>query len=166
MRDTLDKLLDKMGVSQKLGPYQTCPWSAYDGTRAQTCMAEVRMGTDGDELEGEVQVLYDTPKNGLPMEQILWVRFQADGTGHWTAADMRLKGKDAKTIYAWEEKSCEFIKSLSMSLRRDEVPDIEDLVDEIFYRSERFADQYGGGGSKAPKIKPQQLMDMKQGRGF
>ncbi|MES2728774.1 MAG: hypothetical protein V4621_01585 [Pseudomonadota bacterium] len=166
MREPLDKLLDKMGVSQTLGPYQTCPWSAYDSTRGVTCNAEIRMDSDGAELEAEVQLLFDAPQDGKMMQQVMSLRCRKDQTQNWTAEDARLKGQDAKSIYAWEEKACEFVKAVSLALRRDEVPNIDDLVDEIFYRNERFSDQYGGGTSKAPKIRPQQLLDMKQGRGF
>jgi hypothetical protein len=167
MRESLDKLLDRLGVPGRLEAYATCPWSAYDSDKEVSCMAEVRMSPDGEELESDIQLVRDNPKGDEKgMEQVLWQRFYKDGTGNWAASDIRVKGADRKSTYAWEEKGCELFKAVVMTLRRNVIPDIDELIEEIFNRNERFADQYGGGTSKSPKIKPQQLLDMKQGRGF
>lgn len=167
MRESKEKLLDRLGVNRPLSAYETCPWSAYESDRGVSCMAEVRMSPDGDEMEAEIQLVRDRPVGDeKPMEQILWERFYREASGNWVAGDIRVKGKDRKATFAWEEKGCEFFKAVVTSLRRDVIPDIDELIEEIFNRNERMSDQHGGGTSKAPKIRPQQLMDMKQGRGF
>jgi hypothetical protein len=43
MRVDLKTLLDKLGVGYVMSPYETCPWSAYDGEKGITCSAEVRI---------------------------------------------------------------------------------------------------------------------------
>ena len=54
---------------------------------------------------------------------------------------------------------------LVSALQSEEIPDIDALIEEAFYGKERFYDQRSGGGAKAPKIKPGQLLNMKKGGG-
>ena len=55
----LKKFLEKLGVNHVLSPYETQPWFHYDASRGLTCSAEVRMGPSGDDIEAEIQFLYD-----------------------------------------------------------------------------------------------------------
>ena len=48
----------------------------------------------------------------------------------------------------------------------EQIPDMDELIDEHFFGKERFYDQHGGGGGKSPKIKPGALLGMKKGTGF
>lgn len=59
MRVELKKLLEKLGVNHVLSPYETQPWFHYDAGKGVTCSAEVRMGPGGDDIEAEIQFLYD-----------------------------------------------------------------------------------------------------------
>jgi hypothetical protein len=56
-------------------------------------------------------------------------------------------------------------KKSPQELKMDKIPDIDELIENTLNSKERFAGGRGGT-SKAPKIKPQQLLNMKQGRGF
>jgi hypothetical protein len=59
MRLPLDKFLEKLNVGHTLSPYETQPWFHYAEDVGITCSAEVRMGPTGDDLEAEIQFLYD-----------------------------------------------------------------------------------------------------------
>lgn len=169
MRITLKELMDKLAVGYVLGPYETCPWSHYDSTRGQTCSAEVRMGPDSDEVEAEVQLMHDSPPAGKPaIEHSCYIKATPSaGDGTWNVVTLRLKGEPLdKEIYNWEDKSCQFFAAVVRSLLIEEIPDIDELIEDIFHNYERFHDQYGGGGGKSPKIRPSQLLDVKKGRGF
>lgn len=169
MRVTLKDLMDRLAVGYVLGPYETFPWSHYDPEKGQTCSAEVRMGPDSDEVEAEIQLMHDTPPPGKgTMEQVLHIRCAPGGAdGMWEVLAMRLKGEPpTEDMYNWQEKSCNFFSAVVQALSAETLPDIDALIEDIFHNYERFHDQYGGGGGKSPKIRPNQLLDIKKGRGF
>lgn len=66
MRVDLKKLMEKLGVPHVLSPYETCPWYHYDAEKGVTCSAEVRMGPSGDDIEAEIQLVYDEGKEPPP----------------------------------------------------------------------------------------------------
>jgi len=63
MRIPLQKLSEQLGLERALHPYETQPWVHYDEDLGITCSAEVRMGPSGEELEAEIQFLYDNPED-------------------------------------------------------------------------------------------------------
>lgn len=168
MRITLKELMDKLGAGYIPGPYETVPWSYYDSESGTTCSAELRMGIDGDEVEGEIQMLYDTPPEGKgTMELVCALRAAPSAGDQWTLAEFKIRGEAyGQDEYNWEEKGCDFFQAVTAELVAERMPDIDDLLDECFRKRERFADQYGGGGGKSPKIKPGALLGIKKGQGF
>jgi len=163
-RVKLSELMDKIGVGYVLGPYQTAPWSVYDSATGTTCSAEVRMGPDNDEIEAEAQLMYETPPAGKKgMEQACYIRATPASEGLWEVSTLRIRGLPfGQDIMGWQEKACDFFSLLIAALQADEVPDIDALLEQAFYK-ERGNDQYGSGGGKSPKIKPGRLMGMKKG---
>ena len=168
MRATVKELMDKIGVGYELGPYETCPWSAYDAERGITAMAEVRMNNDGNELEAEIQFLHDSPEAGQPpVEQMVWIFCKPVANALWSPTTFQIRKKDETAeLYGWEAKCCNFFRACVQDLKMDIVPDIDEIAERELGGDERFRDARRGGGSKAPKIKPQALLGMKQGRGF
>ena len=169
MRVTLKDLMDRLAVGYVLGPYESFAWSHYDTDKGMTCSAEVRMGADNDEVEAEIQMVHDTPPDGTPgMEHICYIRCAPGAAdGMWEVMTLRLKGEPLKEdVYNWQEKSCQFFMAVTRALVGEQIPDIDELIEDIFHNYERFHDQYGGGGGKSPKIRPNQLLDIKKGRGF
>lgn len=168
MRLTFRDLMTQLGVPHELSPYEAYPFNVYDGAKGLTCSAEVRMGTSTDEVEAEVQLMYDTPPEGKPpMQQIIWFRIKPLSGNDWETREARLRGEPVdNNLYNWQEKCCKFYGALAASLKIDQIPDIDDLIEEIFFSKERFYDQYGGGGGKSPKIKPAALLGIKKGQGF
>lgn len=160
----LDDVLAKLGVGYTLGPYQTAPWSCYDPDKDVTCSAEVRMGMDGDELEAEAQMMYDIPPAGKPpMEQICYIRLKPASDGQWGVSLLRVRGAPyGDGIQNWEEKCCNFFALLLQKLKLNEIPDIDELIEEAFGGKDRLADQTGGGG-KAPKVRMNKVLGMKKG---
>lgn len=59
MRIPLEELMEKLAVDRVLHPYETQPWLMYDDEQGITCSAEVRMGPGGEDVEAEIQFLYD-----------------------------------------------------------------------------------------------------------
>lgn len=166
MRVPITEMMDKLAVGYPLSSYETCPWSVYDSEKGVTCSAEVRMDGEGKELEAELQLMYDTPPEGKPpVEQIFWMICKPVSGDLWETKDIKVKGADEKGTYDWGTKGAEFFTACVTELKMDKVPDIDQLIEDILRNKERYA-AGRGGGSKSPKIKPQALLNMKQGRGF
>ena len=166
MRATLSELMDKLGVGYELAPYETFPWSVMD--QNLTCSAEVRMNPDGTEVEAEIQLLTEEPEPGKkPIDQVFWMRVTPHIQSKWAVIQLRIKGEDwVEKVYGWEEKCCNFFRACVAELALGSMPDIEALLDREMREKERFGDQRGGGGGKSPKIRPNQILDMKKGQGF
>lgn len=168
MQLRIDELMDKLGVGRVLSPYETQPWSHYDAEKGITCSAEVRMGMDGDEVEAEAQMVYDTPPEGKPsMEQVCFIRVKPSGEGGWASVLFRVRGQPyGEDKYNWQEKCCLFFSLLAQSLQMNEIPDVDALLEEAFRGRDRGADQRGGGGGKSPKINTAQLLNKPKGGSF
>lgn len=166
MRLPLSEFLQKLGVGYVLGSYETCPWSASDNTLGKTCSAEVRMNPDASEIEAELQIFYEIPEAGKPsIEQILWLK-AIPHQEKWDVTDLRIKREDWRgRMYGWEEKCCNFFRACVIELEQGRIPDIEALLEKEMKDNERFGGGRGGGG-KSPRIKPAQLLQMKQSNGM
>ncbi len=165
MRAELKEILDLLNVGYVLSAYETCPWSLYDDIGGVTCSAEVRMGMDMEDLEAEIQVLYDAPRDGKAIDQIMWMR-ATPRDGKWSPKLLRIRGEDkAGEVYDWETKCCQFFGACVTALLMDEMPDFDALLEEYFHDRERKAGS-GRGGRKAPKAKMDQVLGMKKGGGF
>lgn len=166
MRLPLLEFLQSLGVSYALGSYETCPWSASDNASGKTCSAEVRMNPDGTEIEAELQVFYDNPEPGKhSIEQILWLK-ALPHQSKWDVVELRIKREDWRgRLYGWEEKCCNFFRACVMDLEQGRIPDIDAILEREMKDSEKFGGGRGGGG-KSPKIKPAQLLQMKQSSGM
>lgn len=167
MRVSLNELMDILGVGYVPGAYESVPWSHYEPEEGITCAAEIRMGMDGDELEGEIQLLFDQPpEGGASMQHVCYLKIKQLNDGFWAPVELRLLGAPmVEEIYDWESKACDFFRAVVEELLAGSLPDIESLIDEFFHSRERFGDK-NGGGSKSPKIRPNQVLGMKTGRGF
>lgn len=158
MRVTLEKLLEKLGVPHMMAPYESCPWSYYDAAQGLACIAEVRMGGDGDEadeVEAEIQLLYDSPpEDKSAVEQICTLRGVPVGDGQWTVKTLLIRGAPyAQDVYDWEGRGCDFFRMAAEQIQQAHIPDIDELLDEAFYSYDRYGDQTGeGGGGRAPRI--------------
>ncbi len=168
MRVDIKELCDRLGVGYVLSPYETCPYAAYDADKGVTASAEVRMNNTGDEIEAELQFLYDEPEPGKPsMQQMIWIYAKPVVQGKWSPIVLRIKGADEPPdVYEWETKGCNLFAACVQEIKMGNVPDIDELIEREMGGDERFSSQRQGGGGKAPKIKPQALLGMKNGRGF
>lgn len=168
MRVELRELMDKLGVGYVMGPYETCPWSSYDSEKGVTASAEVRMNNEGNEVEAELQFMYDAPQAGRPMmEQMVWIFAKPVVQDKWSPIALKIKGQDEPPdVYEWETKGCSLFVACVQEIKMGNVPDIDELIEREMGGDERFRDARRGGGSKAPKIKPQALLGLKNGRGF
>lgn len=168
MRETLQELLEDLGVGYILGPYQTQPWSHMDVEKGITCSAEVRMNPDGNELEAEIQIMYDAPPEGKPpVEQVLWLHAMPHKDNKWDVFHLKFYNQDKKnSIYGWESKCCKLFHACVNKINAGSIPNFDELMEEHFKEDERFGGRKGGGSGKSPKIRPAQLLDMKKGAGF
>ena len=162
MRLPLHELLEQLGVGYVLGGYQTHPWSHMNYETGQTCSAEVRMGPDEDELEIELQMMYDTPPEGTPpLQQLMNMVAKRQADGKWEIKILRIKGENKVDAFSgWAGKACELFRACTRKLMA------EDMPDDIFRDGRRTGGSTGQGGGKQPKIKPGQLLDVKKGMGF
>ncbi len=192
MRLPLDKFLEKLSVGHTLSAYETQPWFYYDEVKGITCSAEVRMGPSADDLEAEIQFLYDEipadindkpplpaasevaegppefpPKYGGMLsggrQQILFLS-AAPIVHDWSIRDLRIKGKNYVNAFGdWDIKGCAFFTACTQAIMMNELPDVDALIEEHM----KDDDFWGGGkrgkiGKKAPNIKPAQLLGLKK----
>ena len=174
MKLSYKDLMERMGVGRTLSPYETQPWVHISADEGITASAEVRVNGDGDEIEAELQYMYENPPAGKPpVEQILWMKIkpQLRLQGLWATTDLWIRRENyANKVYGWEEKSCNFFKAIVRELKAERLPDIELLISRELSSREVFGGGAGEGSSKSPQIKTNQLLyDMKNptgGRGF
>ncbi len=176
MRIGLDKLLEKLGVSRVLSPYETQPWVYYDAEKGITCSAEVRMGPNREDVEAEIQFLKDedggdgdegsdgTQSGSGGRQQIMHMRATPLNDGQWSPVSLRVKGKDyVGEIYDWEGKGCNFFRACIEAVSMSVLPDVDALIEKELNDDE----SWGGGkrgkiGRKSPSIKPGALLGMKK----
>mgnify|MGYP003386012300 CR=1 FL=1 len=173
MKLSLRELMDRLGVGRTLNAYETQPWLHVDGTEGITASAEVRMNGDGDEVEAELQFMYDTPPTGkAPCEQIVWMKIKPHLRlqGMWATTDLWVNKENyASKVYGWEEKGCNFFRACVREIKAERLPDIELLISRELSAREVFGGGAGEGSNKSPQIKTNNLLyDMKNphSRGF
>lgn len=59
MKIPIEELMEKLGVDRVLSPYESQPWVVYDDEKGITCSAEVRVGPAYENIETEIQLLFD-----------------------------------------------------------------------------------------------------------
>lgn len=151
-----------------MSAYETFPWSSYEPDTGRTCSAEVRMGTDGDDLEAEVQVMFDEePADGSPlMKQICHIWMTKKSEDEWGVDALMINEVvPEKQVYNWEEKCCSFFKAVTVQLAMDRIPDMDDLLKKEMHDRDGSGgnNSRGQGGSKAPKVKADQFLGNKKG---
>ena len=166
MRVPLKELLDNMGVGYILSAYETCPWSSYDEEQGITCSAEVRMDSDGGEIEAEMQIMPDVPTEDTPaVEQVFWLLAKPAVGDKWDVKGVKIRGEGNKEgAYGFEEKAVSFFNACVQEIKMGKTPDIDAILAREMKNKERYGGSAQGGGNKSPKIKPQNLMGMKTGR--
>lgn len=152
MRIEYEELMERLGTGHILSPYETRPWFHYDSEQGISCSAEVRIGPGADDVEAEIQFLYDEEDGryedednfGGP-EQIMHMRFLPSKDRIWSATAMKVKKEDYENkIHDWQGRGCEFFTACIGALQMGELPDIDELIEEIL--TDR--DRYGGRGRK------------------
>lgn len=173
MKLSLRELMDRLGVGRALGSYETQPWIHVDASEGITASAEVRMNGDGDEVEAELQFMYDNPPAGkAPCEQIVWLKIKPMQRleNMWATTDLWVRKENhANKVYGWEEKGCNFFRACVREIKAERLPDIELLISRELSSREVFGGGAGEGSNKSPQIKTNQLLyDMKNphSRGF
>ena len=88
---------------------------------------------DGNEVEAEAQMMYDAPPAGKPpMEQICYLRAEPSG-GAWDVTVFRVRGQPyGQDKGNWPDKACDFFALLARALQVDEIPNVDELLDEAF----------------------------------
>lgn len=173
MKLSYRELMEKLGVGRPLSPYETQPWIHVDAAEGITASAEVRVNGDGDEVEAELQFMYDNPPAGKQAcEQIAWIKIkpQLRLQGMWATSDLWVKKENyANKMYGWEEKGCNFFRACVREIKAERLPDIELLISRELSTREVFGGGAGEGSNKSPQIKTNSLLyDMKNphSRGF
>ncbi len=168
MKAPLKELVEQLAVDHIPAPYETCPWSAYDTEKGITCSAEVRMNADADEIEAEIQMVYDAPLAGTPpVEQVFFLHAKPDNNGKWALDILRVKRETYENKFSdWEKKGCDFFSAVVSILMRNQIPDIDELIERFFKSTENYGTGSGGGSNRKPIIRPDQILDPSRGRGF
>jgi hypothetical protein len=177
MRVELRKLLEKLGVNRDLSPYETHPWFYYDEAQGITCSAEVRMGPPNEDVEAEIQFLYDTPlvspsedasqesTDALSRLQVMRMRAIPSSDSSWSPVDLNVKGESfVNKIFNWEEKGCDFFRNCVQAIQMNEVPNIDQLMKQDLHDDD--GEGKGGRGRigrKSPKINASNVLGMKKG---
>lgn len=154
MRVEYTELMEFLAVGHELGPYETRPWFLHDTDMGITCSAEVRIGPGADDVEAEIQFLYDEDDTryedeshyGGP-EQIMLMRFLPSKEQIWSSTLLYVKGEDYRNkIHSWDERGCAFFTDCIAALQMNELPDIESLIEE------HLVDKKRGGRGRRGKV--------------
>ncbi len=168
MRCIIKELMDNLGVGYTLSAYETAPWSVYDDDDGITCSAEVRMGSDADEIEAEIQFMYDEPPAGKQaVEHVFWLLAKPAAGDKWDVKTAKVKGEDKTAdIFQWEEKAVEFFFLCVQEIQADKIPDIDEIYEKTINRKDKFGGGGSGGGRKGQKFSATPAMKMKGGGGM
>lgn len=165
MRVPFKEMLKKLSVPGLLSAYQTNPWLLYDEGKSVTCAAEVRMGPGAQDMEAELQFVYDNSEDvkGHNPEQIFIMRIYPVADGTWSPSELEIKGTVYPQILAgWEEKGCQFFSACVQAIQIGKLPDIDRLIDK--HMKDDGATKGGRGriGRKSPKVDQKALLGMKK----
>lgn len=185
--------MEKLGVDRVLTPYETQPWLVYDEDKGITCSAEVRVAPRYDDIQTEIQLLFDEWEeddeeeeetegdgeeklgpDGMPLppkckiidgRQQIMIMCVKPTENLWTTKHLIVKAQDYRNLIPkWEEKGCDFFRACIEALQMGEIPDFDELI------ASQLADDSGGGrgrrgriGRKSPKANAQALLGMKKG---
>jgi hypothetical protein len=169
MRKTFKEVMNMLGVPKILGPYETWPWSHYDEETQVSISAEVRMGSEDNSVEAEIQIIRDVPIEGqLPFECLLWLQVDLRRANEWCTTSMTHKGVPYDgAVHDWEERVLKVFARCAILLNQASMPDFDEIYNEEFNANDRYGERGGAGGSKAPIVRPAALLDMrKDGGGF
>lgn len=159
MRIEYRDLMDRLGVGEELSPYETRPWFFYDPDEGISCSAEVRVGPGLDDVEAEIQFLYDDAQDDdddedgdgssfMAPEQIMLMRFVPAGDDLWMGSLMFVQGENYNNkIHDWDGRGCEFFCLCVGALQMGELPDIEDLIE-----TELTDDDFFGRGGRRGRV--------------
>jgi hypothetical protein len=157
--------MELLGVGYPMSPCEIYPWSYYDPDKGETCSAEVRVGFDGEDVEAEIQRVFDEPVEGKLIEQVMLPKATARDS-KWSVVFLRIFGEDKKqAVYDWETKSCRFFAACAQAIALDAIPDFQELLEQEFHEGEMFGGG-GRGGRKSPKMRADQVLGMKKGGSF
>ncbi|MGH1404605.1 MAG: hypothetical protein ACRBDL_10220 [Alphaproteobacteria bacterium] len=155
MRVQYNDLMSKLGVGHILSPYETRPWFVYDEERGLTCSAEVRVGPGAEDVEAEIQFLHDEVDSRYEDEdsyggpqQVFFMRFKPSRDNLWSAEFLLAKGQRlTNEIYNWGERGADFFCLFIGALQMEEIPDIEEMIDE--HLTDRSS---GGRGGRKGRV--------------
>ena len=167
MKATLRELMDNLGIDAQFGPYDSQMWMADNDDKGQTCTAQASMDAEGVELEVTINLMHQNPPEGISSnEAIMYFHVKQDVNKKWVPDTCRIRKElyHAK-IYDWQKKACDFFVAVTNALNRNDVPDIDELIERIFKPSDNYSAGTASGGSKKPMIRPEQLLDPTK-RGF
>ena len=161
MRLPANELFDKLGVGFVLEPYGSCPWSAYDAEKGVTCSVDVHMAPGNEAVEAEGQMMYD---DGRPVDQFFTLRADPSGD-QWEVTQFKVRGKDhGRDRGGWQGFACDFVKMLSQALQADEMPNIDELLEESFNGKDRAGGGGSGGGRSVKMKNPSTQLTLRRGR--
>lgn len=154
MRMSYEELMEKLGTGHVLSPYETRPWFHYEQPQGISCSAEVRVGPGAEDVEAEIQFLhdesdarYDDEENFGDPDQIMFMRFMPSKDHVWTTTIMRVKGEDyAGKIHNWGERGAEFFCLFIGALQMNELPDIDEMIEE------HLTDKTRGGRGRRGRV--------------
>lgn len=155
MRVPYNQLMEKLGTGHVLSPYETRPWFVYDDSQSLSCSAEVRVGPSAIDVEAEIQFLHDEPDAryaserdyGGP-ERIFLMRFTPNREGQWSPEFLLVKGEQlSQSLSNWEERGCEFFIHFIGALQMDEIPDVDEMIENLLTDDSR-----GGRGGRRGRV--------------
>jgi len=170
MRVEYKELMEKLGVGYNLSAYETRPWFLYDDEKGISCSAEVRAGPGLEDVEAEIQFLFDDLSDeeelgsvGGGTQQVFLLRIKPSKDGIWSPCHLIIKGESyVNKIHDWEGKGCGFFRACIEDIQMSVLPDIDDLIDTELQDDKRGGGKKGKVGKKKPSINPNALVGMKQ----
>lgn len=150
MRESLDKIVNKLGVPRTLRPYETYPVDFFDEEKDLNFTATISLTGNEKHIFAEIQITQFVEGQELPkFNQVFFMCAQREKSDHYYTHVMRVMGRPVNTGQhkGWYDKGCRFFNQCVNHIRKGILPDFDMLYQSIFGRAADGRGGYSGGSS-------------------
>lgn len=156
MRESLKKMLNKLGVPVVLQPYETYPVDFFDEEKGLNFTATVSLSGNQKHLIAEIQITQFVEGQEFPkFNQVFYMTAVHEKSDHYYATTMRVMGRPVNTGLhkGWYEKGCRFFNQCITHIRKGVMPDLDMLYQSIYGRVGGGSGGGYSGGSSSRSLK-------------
>lgn len=165
MRDTLDKLVQKMGIGQTISPYETIPYDFFNEKNDMDFIAMVSLTGKRGDFYAEVQVIQHVDGQESPkFNQVFFMHAKHEHKDIYLVDYMRILGRPISGVYkGWFPKGARFFSQCVTHINKKVMPDFE-MIYQTCFGDEKKGGGYSGGSSSRAFKQDVKIPAMKTGK--